>query len=39
LHIRGADKVSVEYRRWLVELAGQMEPPVPATGAAGRVQR
>ena len=39
LHIRGADKVSVEYRRWLVELAGQLEPPVPATGTAGRAQR
>jgi phenylpropionate dioxygenase-like ring-hydroxylating dioxygenase large terminal subunit len=26
LHIRGVDKVSVEYRRWLVELAGQLEP-------------
>jgi vanillate O-demethylase monooxygenase subunit len=26
LHIRGVDKVSVEYRRWLVELANQLEP-------------
>jgi hypothetical protein len=21
LHVRGADKVSLEYRRWLIELA------------------
>jgi hypothetical protein len=26
LHIRGVDKVSVEYRRWLIELAKQLEP-------------
>ena len=26
LHIRGVDKVSVEYRRWLVELSQQLEP-------------
>jgi hypothetical protein len=26
LHIRGVDKVSIEYRRWLVELARQLEP-------------
>jgi vanillate O-demethylase monooxygenase subunit len=26
LHIRGVDKVSVEYRRWLIELAKELEP-------------
>lgn len=36
LHIRGADKVSVEYRRWLVELAKQLEPSVPDTPAPGQ---
>lgn len=31
LHIRGVDKVSLEYRRWLVELAGLRAPSVEAT--------
>jgi phenylpropionate dioxygenase-like ring-hydroxylating dioxygenase large terminal subunit len=35
LHIRGVDKVSVEYRRWLVELAKQLEPGVPGASPAG----
>ena len=26
LHIRGVDKVSIEYRRWLVELTNELEP-------------
>jgi phenylpropionate dioxygenase-like ring-hydroxylating dioxygenase large terminal subunit len=32
LHIRGADKVSLEYRKWLVELANELVPvgtPLP----------
>lgn len=32
LHIRGVDRVSLEYRKWLVELANELEPlvgPVP----------
>jgi vanillate O-demethylase monooxygenase subunit len=27
LHIRGADRVSLEYRRWLVELARSLAAP------------
>ena len=26
LHIRGVDQVSLDYRRWLVELANELEP-------------
>jgi phenylpropionate dioxygenase-like ring-hydroxylating dioxygenase large terminal subunit len=26
LHIRGVDKVSIEYRKWLVELTNELEP-------------
>jgi vanillate O-demethylase monooxygenase subunit len=34
LHIRGADRVSVEYRKWLIELVGQVEEAT--TSAAPR---
>ncbi len=31
LHIRGVDRVSLEYRKWLVEIMEQVGPPTAAT--------
>jgi vanillate O-demethylase monooxygenase subunit len=35
LHIKGADAMSIEYRRWLLELA--REPAAPATGPSTEI--
>ena len=32
-HVRGPDKVSVEYRRWLVELAAELVPATVSSAA------
>jgi vanillate O-demethylase monooxygenase subunit len=29
LHIRGVDRVSLEYRKWLVEVSRDLEDPAP----------
>ena len=33
LHVRGPDKVSTEYRRWLVELAAELVPEAVSSAA------
>ena len=34
LHVRGPDKVSIEYRRWLVELAAELVPEAVSSATA-----
>jgi methylxanthine N1-demethylase len=35
LHVRGVDHVSIEYRRWLIELMKAYGPPAPDAAPAG----